>query len=89
MKEFKIVGMGVTLGESDLDTRVAWENQIKERLAISRVGCVRLWWRDGFGGFLGGVAVTIGKWCRLASKGELWPRAAMCRSQRVNLSHIW
>ena len=44
MKEFKIVGMGGTLGESDLDTRVAWENQIKERLAVSRVGCVRLCW---------------------------------------------
>ena len=44
MKEFKIVGMGGTLEESDLDTRAAWENQIKERLAVSRVGCVRLCW---------------------------------------------
>ena len=43
---------------------------------------------DGFegglsneGGFLGGDA------SRLAN--GLWPQAAMCRSQRLNLSHTW
>ena len=37
---------------------------------------------DGFeGGFLGGDA------SRLAN--GRWPQAAMCRSQRLNLSHTW